>query len=181
LSAALKCFIGHGFHAASMASIAEEAGMSAGLIYRYFENKHAIVLAIVERQLEEKREMILKLQSSEQLAADLFRFFDAWSTPQSGAMSVALMLEMSAEATRNPQIAAALTRADELTRSEFREWLARPRAQGGLGLAEAEAKRRGLEVRLVVDGLAVRAAREPRIDRADLKAAIDSLIQRVLA
>ena len=30
LTAAQECFIGHGFHAASMASIAETAGMSAG-------------------------------------------------------------------------------------------------------------------------------------------------------
>ena len=39
LDAAKKCFIEHGFHAASMANIAETAGMSPGLIYRYFENK----------------------------------------------------------------------------------------------------------------------------------------------
>ena len=33
LCAALKCFIEHGFHAASMASIADTAQMSAGLMY----------------------------------------------------------------------------------------------------------------------------------------------------
>jgi AcrR family transcriptional regulator len=62
---ALKCFIEHGFHAASMANIAEAAQMSAGLMYRYFDNKNAIVLAIVERQLEEKRAGIRQLHSSE--------------------------------------------------------------------------------------------------------------------
>ena len=39
--------------------------MSAGLMYRYFDNKNAIVLAIVERQLEEKRAGIRQLHSSE--------------------------------------------------------------------------------------------------------------------
>ena len=58
LDAAQKCFIEHGFHAASMASIADTAGMSAGLIYRYFENKSAIILAIVQRQLELLRDDI---------------------------------------------------------------------------------------------------------------------------
>src|SRR3546814_16038354 len=38
LCAAQKCFVEHGFHAASMASIAETAEMSAGLIPREFEN-----------------------------------------------------------------------------------------------------------------------------------------------
>ena len=58
LDAAQHCFIEHGFHAASMASIADTAGMSAGLIYRYFENKSAIILAIVDRQLHLLRDDI---------------------------------------------------------------------------------------------------------------------------
>ena len=49
LDAAQRCFVESGFHAATMAKIAETAGMSAGLIYRYFESKNAIVLAIIER------------------------------------------------------------------------------------------------------------------------------------
>ena len=47
LEAAEKCFIESGFHAASMAHIADTAGISAGLIYRYFESKSAIVRAII--------------------------------------------------------------------------------------------------------------------------------------
>jgi len=45
LDAAEACFIRHGFHAASMAHIAQTADMSAGLIYRYFDGKAAIVKA----------------------------------------------------------------------------------------------------------------------------------------
>ena len=41
LAAAEKCFVQQGFHAASMASIATTAGMSPGLIYRYFPGKHS--------------------------------------------------------------------------------------------------------------------------------------------
>ena len=49
------------------------------------------------------------------------------------------------------------------------------------GLSEAEAARRALELRFLVDGLTVRAVREPRIDRAALRAAIENLIARILA
>ena len=72
LCAAQRCFIECGFHAASMASIAETAQMSAGLMYRYFENKSAIVLAIIERQLHEGRTQIAQLHSSSELAASLY-------------------------------------------------------------------------------------------------------------
>ena len=50
LDAAQKCFVSHGFHAAGMALIAETANMSPGLIYRYFDSKSTIILAIIERQ-----------------------------------------------------------------------------------------------------------------------------------
>src|SRR5690606_40064469 len=63
LDAAAQGFIGHGFHAATIANIAVAAQVSAGLIYRYFENKNAIVLAIIERQLRRARRNIADLQT----------------------------------------------------------------------------------------------------------------------
>ena len=181
LCAALKCFIEHGFHAASMASIADSAQMSAGLIYRYFENKDAIVLAIVRRQLEEKRALIRQLQSADQLADGLAQAFEAWCSPGPGSISVALMLEMSAEATRNPEIAAALRESDDTTREEFEQWLCRRRDEGGLGMDPADAASRAVSIRLLLDGLAVRAARQPRLDREHVRAVLRDMVRRLLA
>ena len=39
LDAAIVCFAKRGFHPTSMHDISAEAGISVGLIYRYFENK----------------------------------------------------------------------------------------------------------------------------------------------
>src|ERR1700735_1352434 len=66
LDAAEKCFRRHGFHAASMAGVAMEAGMSVGHIYRYFENKEAIVAAIVERDLQETAAQFARMRASPQ-------------------------------------------------------------------------------------------------------------------
>ncbi|HNF78311.1 MAG TPA: helix-turn-helix domain-containing protein, partial [Thauera aminoaromatica] len=52
LAAAAQCFREHGFHGASIARISKIAGMSAGHIYHYFENKEAIIAAIVAQDLE---------------------------------------------------------------------------------------------------------------------------------
>ena len=180
LCAALKCFIEHGFHAASMASIAEAAQMSAGLMYRYFENKNAIVLAIVERQLEEKRAAIRQMHVSEDHVSRLVDMFEKWCTRESNAMSVALFLEMSAEATRNPQMAEALRMSDASARAEFQAWLTRGRDKGGAGLPVEVAATRAVLLRCVIDGLALRAAREPDLDRRLLRAALDELFQAVL-
>ena len=180
LCAAQKCFIEHGFHAASMASIADAAQMSAGLMYRYFENKDAIVLAIVERQLEEKSAVIRQLHSSRDFTTRLLQTFERWRARDPGAMNVALFLEMSAEATRNPQIAESLRKSDALTRAEIQAWLMRSRGEGGFGLAEDVAASRALVLRCVVEGLTLRAVREPNLDLGQLQSTLDDLFERLL-
>ncbi|HXW09491.1 MAG TPA: TetR/AcrR family transcriptional regulator [Steroidobacteraceae bacterium] len=180
LCAALKCFIEHGFHAASMANIAEVAQMSPGLIYRYFDSKDAIVLAIVQRQLAEKQLAIRQLQSSEQIIDGLTQAFEQWGRRGANTMSVALQLEMSAEATRNPQIAEALRASDAQTRGQFEEWLRRPSAEGGAGVASGDVRALALAVRVVVDGLTLRAAREPDLDADEIRAALELLVQPLL-
>lgn len=180
LCAALKCFIEHGFHAASMASIAEAAQMSAGLMYRYFANKEAIVLAIVERQLEEKRAAIRQFHSSRDFAVRVLQAYEEWRSRDPGAMSVALFLEMSAEATRNPQFAGALRAADARARAEIQAWLGRSRDEGGMGLADDASASRALLLQCVVEGIALRAAREPDLDPGQLQSALDHLLEHLL-
>ena len=51
--AALELIAEHGFHAAPMAAIAERAGVGAGTIYRYFENKDVLINELY-RDLEER-------------------------------------------------------------------------------------------------------------------------------
>ncbi len=53
MKAALELISEHGFHGAPMAMIAKKAGVGAGTIYRYFENKDALINEL-NRELEEK-------------------------------------------------------------------------------------------------------------------------------
>ncbi|OHV35165.1 MULTISPECIES: TetR/AcrR family transcriptional regulator [Pseudofrankia] len=46
LAAAARCFTRAGFHRTTVADIVAESGLSAGLLYRYFADKDAIVAAI---------------------------------------------------------------------------------------------------------------------------------------
>ncbi len=176
LDAAQRCFIEQGFHAAAMASIAEAAGISTGLIYRYFESKDAIVLAIIERELEERRARIAELHSSADLVARLLEAFRELRSGAPDLLNAALYLEMSAEATRVPRIAAAIQAADRLTRGDFQAWLSRKPASGGLGLDERQAEAQALLMQIVVEGLAVRAAREPGLEPARLRQALERLV-----
>ena len=180
LDAAQKCFAESGFHAATMATIAETAGISAGLAYRYFPGKDAIVLAIIERQLHLRRERIARLPARTDLCGrmlEAFRELTASKPDAPDGLNPALFLEMSAEATRDAKVAAAIVSSDRLTQEDFRAWLERPEAQGGMGLAREEACIEALLMQVFFEGMVVRAAREPGLDTERLRGALERILR----
>ena len=181
LAAARSCFVESGFYAASMATIAEMAGMSAGLIYRYFENKNAIILAIIEQQLTVARRRIRELHSSENLAKRILDYFDEGEPVDDQSMNTALYLEISAQATRDPQIAEALGRYDLTVCSELGDWLHRSREDGGYGLPEAIVPARALILLCLIEGLKLRGPRGPVLDRQMLRKTLDELLDTLVA
>ena len=54
-SAAAELFAERGFHRATVPAIAERAGVSVGLLYRYFPSKTALAQAIVEADRDATR------------------------------------------------------------------------------------------------------------------------------
>lgn len=181
LSAAQQCFVEHGFHAASMGEIAKTAGMSPGLIYRYFDSKSTIILAIIERQLVETRNNIRALSVSTGIAEALFEAFIHWRDKDPRTMNAALFAEMSAEATRSPALAAALQATDQVLREEMgKVFSASVAEQGGKALPPEIAQSRALALQCFVEGMALRALREPDLDTQLLKETIVAFVDRLL-
>ncbi len=121
LDAASRCVVRHGFHAASMAEIAGEAAMSVGQIYRYFASKEAIVHALVERIVDSR---VAWIETHDlvrtHLPSELARRLTTAEGPQHREEKV-LMMEVTAEATRNPEVARVLRSADERLRDTAAE------------------------------------------------------------
>jgi len=180
LAAAMCCFVKSGFHSASIATIAETAGMSPGLIYRYFDNKNAIILAIIRSQLEAAQHRIREMRNTDDLSANIIEYFEAREDFRETSMSAPLFLEMSAEGTRDPEIAEAIRCIDGAVRGELAEWFGRSRQQGGLGFPADEARERALAFVLLIDGIKARKVREPQLDRRCLKRAVDRIIATVV-
>jgi AcrR family transcriptional regulator len=176
LRAAKRCFVEHGFHAASIADIAKTAEMSSGLIYRYFDSKDAIVRGIVDRQMEEARELLDAIGSAEDLVAAILDHFERWSRPQDEEMNAALFLEMAAEATRDPRVAEVTRAADAVVRARLQEALRRSVRAAGRELDLETAERRVLALQCVIEGLLVRAVRQPDLDRAKLRGCLEKAL-----
>ncbi len=105
LDAAEACFVRHGFHRATMHDVAVEAGMSPGNLYRYFPSKDAIVAGLAERD----RAAVAEDFSGIEAHPDLMQAFAGLARrhlAEAPAEKAVLCLEMWAEATRNPAMAA---------------------------------------------------------------------------
>ena len=181
LVAAQKCFVVHGFHAASMANIADTAGMSAGLIYRYFKSKNDIILAIIGRQLEEARADVAQLHTSSDLVGGIAEVFQQWQANDPSLTNAALFLELTAQATRDDEIAAATQLSDKVLRADLAAWFVRGRQDGGLGLPQREAETRVLLLQSLIEGLAIRAISQPELSVDEVKQALQLVLPALLS
>src|SRR5688500_6636156 len=77
LEAAMVCFAKHGFHQASMHDISAEAGISVGLIYRYFANKEAVIAAMADQHKKEIQDVLERARQAPTLFESLEILFTA--------------------------------------------------------------------------------------------------------
>ena len=105
LDAALICFAKHGFHQASMHDISAEAGISVGLIYRYFENKEAVISAMADRHKKEISEVLQRAKQAPTLLESLEILFTAHCSEEATGVVSAFVVDLYAEASRNPRVA----------------------------------------------------------------------------
>jgi TetR/AcrR family transcriptional regulator, repressor for uid operon len=109
LEGAERAFVRHGFHAATMQHVADELGMSPGNLYRYFPSKEAIVEGLCE--LDQGK----RAQALAGFAELLARDGDITEAIRAGLREhvvgkppdkARLIVEIWAEAGRNPRVAA---------------------------------------------------------------------------
>ena len=105
LEAAVVCFAKHGFHQASMHDISAEAGISVGLIYRYFQNKEAVIAAMADRHKNEISNLLERAGQAPDLFEALEIIFTAHCCEDSPKVLSAFVVDLYAEASRNPAVA----------------------------------------------------------------------------
>src|SRR6266576_1380020 len=105
LDAALVCFAKRGFHQASMHDISAEAGISVGLIYRYFQNKEAVISAMADRHKQEIHEILERARQAPGLLESLEVLFTAHCGENEPQVVSAFVVDLFAEASRNSHVA----------------------------------------------------------------------------
>jgi AcrR family transcriptional regulator len=130
LEAALVCFAKRGFHQTSMHDISSEAGISVGLIYRYFENKEAVISAMAAMHKEEIQQMLERARQAPSLLESLEILFTAHCCENEPRLISAFVVDLYAEASRNPHVADLVRDVLETAMAGVRDLIARaPEAQ----------------------------------------------------
>jgi len=88
-----------------MHDISAEAGISVGLIYRYFENKEAVISAMADRHKAEIGDMLERARKAQTLLESLEILFTAHCCENEPRVISAFVVDLYAEASRNPPVA----------------------------------------------------------------------------
>ena len=178
LEAASRCFRRHGFHACSMMQISTEAEMSVGHIYRYFSGKDAIIAAIVREDVDE---ILCKMSDfptdAVDLKAELIQRAEDSVNKTYDPEQAALMIEIKAEAARNPAIRALVRESDDQVSEALRVIIAKA---VGHFLDPADIEARVEMFHLIFQGLGLRTAINPHADRKALAQFIKRAIAAIL-
>lgn len=130
LAGAQQCFIQNGFHKASISDIAAASGVSVANIYQYFENKDAMILALVEANLETDRQLVSAMVATGFEPVALRHVLESLFLTEEGLNGARMRKEILSEATRNPAVAAVVRAADDASLFGISQSLAASQRQG---------------------------------------------------
>jgi AcrR family transcriptional regulator len=88
-----------------MHDISAEAGISVGLIYRYFQNKEAVISAMADRHKQEIHEILERARQAPSLRESLETLFTAHCGEAEPQVTAAFVVDLFAEASRNTHVA----------------------------------------------------------------------------
>jgi AcrR family transcriptional regulator len=179
LDAARRCFIRNGFHTTSMQDVFNEAGLSAGAVYRYFVGKDDIIAAIAAGALADLASAFAKNdQVPPQLDDIVDLVLNVDTPPLAGSTeSARLLVQIWSEALRSPALAAQLTDVMDESRQLVGQLVERHQ-QAGLLPSDAVPEHVAAVLIALVDGFLVQRAVYARADAASFRAGIRALMGR---
>lgn len=179
LEAAEQCFIERGFHRATIQDIASAAGVSLGLLYRYYANKESVILAVAERERVAIVELISELNTAENFEAELFRVMRQLLHEGTEPDYVRLSTEVFAEACRNPVLAEAFAGSEASIRNAL---VSAIRTQQKRKLVAAKVDTAAVADILIalIDGMGIRALLNPKFKLRAIENMLEPLINALL-
>lgn len=178
LAASERCFARSGFHGATIAQICDEAGISPGHLYHYFTSKEAIIGANTNAGLEYVKARFAEINGDEDPIRSLIAEFErlrALNRTKSG-----VLLDVLAEAARNPVIREILQETSEAMCRLLAEFLRRGQDRGLID-PDLDADTASAVLISIIDSSRILLIRAPTIDPKRSADVFDRMITRFLS
>jgi TetR/AcrR family transcriptional repressor of uid operon len=179
LNAAERCFVRSGFHRTTMQDVAAEAGMSPGNLYRYFDSKDAVVLALAERDRARIGEDFAALSGPGDLLPALRSIAQKHFAEEPRERAV-LCLEIWAEATRNQSFSSMSEAFDRDVCDRLCVLFRQAQASGAIA-PEVDLEALAALIVTIANGLFVRRAVDAKLDAGREVASLMAVIEAAFA
>jgi TetR/AcrR family transcriptional repressor of uid operon len=163
IDASAACFARGGFHRTTMQDICHEAGLSPGALYRYFQSKEEIILAMCDRGRDEDVDTIhaaMDLGDTKSAFGELIRIYFSGVDDHEYC---ALMVELLSEAPRNEQIGESLREGWTRVKEPMATLVAKAQERGEIN-PELDASAVAAVMLGVYQGLVVQYLIAPELD-----------------
>jgi AcrR family transcriptional regulator len=179
IDAAYRCFARRGFHQTTMRDIYEEAELSPGAVYHYFESKHDIIAASFDFDYQRSLSLFDAAKASDDPVSalnDLLSFlFDGLKGAAAlGASRV--NVQGWGEALVNPSLLETVRRVLNIYRDATTQIIRRAQAVGQIDRALDPAALANALISLYY-GLELQLALEPELDADRYSAAVKALLK----
>jgi TetR/AcrR family transcriptional regulator, repressor for uid operon len=179
LAAAERCFVARGFHRTTIQDIARAADVSQGLLYRYFPDKRAVIVAAAARDNDRLLARIAALRDATDFAAALRPALRVILREAMAPDYVRLATEVLAEACRDPELAAAFAVGERAVREAWIELLSERRRRGEVA-ADLDLAAFVDAMTSLIDGLGVRVLLQDSVGTKAIEAMLQRFVQMLL-
>ncbi|WP_420469921.1 TetR/AcrR family transcriptional regulator [Brevundimonas sp. FT23042] len=178
LAAAEACFAKSGFRGASIGEICKAAKVSPGHLYHYFASKEEIIRTIAELRLKAGADAMDRLAGPD--ALEEFLGFFCRPEPPARAATGHLVLELLAEAGRNPAIAAMIQDQARMGRDLLSNMIRRGQTAGTMDPGLEPDVAASVLLTIVIDARKAILIRNPDLPEAQVCEMIQLLVRRFL-
>lgn len=169
--AAIRCIDNQGWNRTTVDDVAREAGLSKGAVYIHFANKRALLIGLLELNIE-LIEARAGIDSFEAFREDLLQGMDILDSEEGWRLCTG-QLEAQVEGVRDPEIQAMLKVASLRLIEIFTAIVQRLKPD----LTASEARSLALSLILVLDGMRSFRTISDGLSAADMRALIDRLLE----
>ncbi len=180
LEAAAECFTEKGFHQTGMKEICHQAGLSAGTVYHYFENKEAIIAAIALEFSSDTEKFFNTLQKNKNFSDGFIKASKArLKETQKNIKYGRLVVDIYAESFRNHKVKEILQQLDNEAHMALKNAITKAMVEGQISTTH-NPEMLSHTLIAIIEGLENRILQHPDIKLTHLLKPFEALIRKLL-